>query len=259
MSAAARTIHLPSATALATVAQRLRAALAPWSAEWTIGGGSESSAPALEARALEHDSALDTPEFESVQTKAGMLWFRRNAADLTNLGRAVVGTALMPKGTWADESVADVVEHAWAARNRAIVSALLGAPPESSSSRGALPASVFEFGAGSVYFSCELLGLHVVADHSIWRSVPPSERARTARTKLTALDEAVRSPTARIDVVLGAVELDLSNVLDLRCGDVLRLPQRLDEGLSVLCEGQPLARGSLGERDGRVSVQLMNR
>jgi flagellar motor switch/type III secretory pathway protein FliN len=122
-----------------------------------------------------------------------------------------------------------------------------------------LPASLFEFGAGAVYFSCEQLGLYAIADHSIWRAVPPNDRARTARPKLTPVDQAVKRPTARIDVVLGAVELDLSNMLDLRNGDVLRLPQRLDEGLSVLCEGQLLARGALGERDGRVSVQLISR
>jgi hypothetical protein len=257
MSATARTIHLPGATALAAIAQRARAGLASWAAEWTIGGAAAS--PTIEAASLEHDVALDTPEFESVRTPAGTLWCRRNIADLANFGRAVVGSASMPRGKWADEAVADIIEHAWSARNRALAAALLNSAPDGMAARGALPANLFELGAGSVHFSCELSGLHLVADHSIWRSAPPSERARNARTRLTTLDDAVRRPTARIEVVLGAIELDLSSVLDLRSGDVLRLPQRLNEGLSVLCEGQPLARGALGERDGRVCVQLTSR
>lgn len=258
MSTTARTIHLPGATALATVAERVRTALRPWLAEWTIGGA-DASSPAVDAKSLERDATLETAEFELVQTSAGTLWFRRTASDLASLGRAVVGAALMPRGAWADEDIADVVERAWVARNQAIAAALTGATPENPPSRGALPASLFELGSGSVYFYCDSLGLNLVADRSVWRSTPPSERARAVRAKPTPLDQAVRRPHARIDVVLGAVELDLSNVLDLRSGDVLRLPQRLDEGLSVLCEGQPFARGALGERAGRVCVQLIDR
>jgi flagellar motor switch protein FliM len=44
--------------------------------------------------------------------------------------------------------------------------------------------------------------------------------------------------------------------MDLRCGDVLRLPQRLDQGIAVLCEGKMLAHALLGETQGRKSVQL---
>jgi hypothetical protein len=258
MSAPVRAIQLPSATALSSVAQRLRAALAPWVSEWTLGGGTDSFAGlAVDARCVDDEAALRAAEFQTVRTKTGTLWIRRTAADAARLGRAVVGDAMMPRGSWADDWVADVIEHAWAARNRAIASALLEATPdEGTSPLGALPSGLFAFGAGSVYCSCDALGLHLVADQSIWRLLPPNERTPRARGRLTPIDEAARGAGLRIEVVLGTVELDLSKVLDLRCGDVLRLPQCLDEGLSILCEGHPVARAALGERRGRKCVQL---
>jgi Type III flagellar switch regulator (C-ring) FliN C-term len=258
MNAVVRTIQLPGATALAAIAQRLQAALSPWLSEWTPTGSVYAfGGLAVDARCVDGESALLAADFETAQTSAGTLWIRRSAADVARLGRAVVGDAMMPQGAWADDWVADVVEHAWTARNRAIASALLQAVPAVGPLPvGALPSSIFACGAGSVYLLCDPLGLHVVADHSIWRSMPPQERNPRARAKLMPLDAAAQHSTARIDVVLGAVELDVSKVLDLRRGDVLRLPQSLGEGLGVLCEGQLLARGVPGERHGRKCVQL---
>lgn len=258
MSAAVRAVHLPAATALAGIAQRLRAALAPWASEWTLRGSADAFGElSVDARSADGDLGSRATDFQPVGCRTGTLWIRRTAADIARLGRAVVGDAMMPRGSCADAWVADVVEHAWAARNRTIASALLQATPdEGTSPLVTLPSSLFAFGAGSVYCSCDALGLHLVADQSIWRSQPPNERTLRARGKLTPLDEAARRAGMRIEVVLGSVELEVPKVLDLRCGDVLRLPQSLDEGVSVLCEGRPVARATLGERRGRKCVQL---
>jgi hypothetical protein len=263
MSDAVRTIQLPSATALSTIVQRLRAALASWVCEWTLGGFADAFAgAAVNVRSVEAKHAPRTADFATVQTSAGSLWVRSSPADFARLGRCVVGDALMPLGSWADDWVADLVTRAWDARNCAIAAALLDAAPAADTSQvvpesvGAVPANLFAFGAGSVHLSCELLGLNAVADRSIWRSTPPQDRVRRAHGQLTPLEAAAQNATVRIDVVLGAVELDVLQLLDLRCGDVLRLPQSLDEGLGVHCEGHLLARGTPGERRGRKCVQL---
>ncbi len=65
------------------------------------------------------------------------------------------------------------------------------------------------------------------------------------------------SSRVRLVVTLGSAAIDVSTILDMRRGDVLRLSQRLDEGLAVTCAGQLVARALLGASEGRKSVQLI--
>jgi flagellar motor switch protein FliM len=77
--------------------------------------------------------------------------------------------------------------------------------------------------------------------------------------KQTALDQAAARARMRLDAMLGSVEVELPKLLDLRCGDVLRLPLRLDQRICVLCEGIPLAHAALGETQGRKGMQVIAR
>jgi hypothetical protein len=120
-----------------------------------------------------------------------------------------------------------------------------------------LPENLRDFGSGAVQLSCEALGLFAIADRAVWRSVPPSERAAVARPALTPVDRAASRAAVRLDVMLGSVEVELPKVLDLREGDILRLPQRLDQPLAVVCAGKPLAHAVLGEVHGRRGAQLV--
>jgi len=87
--------------------------------------------------------------------------------------------------------------------------------------------------------------------------LPPTERGTVQRRPaLIPLDRALRRGNAQLAVMLGSVEVELPKLMDLRCGDVLRLPQRLDREITVLCGGKVLARAALGERQGRKCVQL---
>lgn len=81
--------------------------------------------------------------------------------------------------------------------------------------------------------------------------------AASSLVTLTPLDRAVQRTRVALDIMLGSVEVELPKLLDLRCGDVLRLPQRLDQRIAVLCAGRPLARAVLGETQGRKCVQLL--
>lgn len=186
------------------------------------------------------------------------MWIRRSVTDYLNLGRCVVGPELMPRAICGDDWIAGVVDSAWDARNSALCSTLLGAPstvlraPEVE-----LPEALFAFGSGAVQLSCDILGLHAIADKAVWRALPVVPRAPAqSLPSLAPLDQATQRAVVRLDVVVGDVEVDLPNLLDLHCGDVLRLPQRLDEGMTVLLEGKPLARAVLGRMQDRMCVQV---
>ena len=260
MNAIERPIHLPGTAALDSLRQRAQAAFDAWAREWVSGrvaDGQRTAELSVCALAGERSHAH---EYEAVRSEAGCMWFRCSAADYLNFGSAVAGAELMPGSAYVDDWIADVIDCARNARNRALCSALLGTPVVNAlpPSLIALPANLFAFGSGAVQLSCDALGLHVIADSAIWRSVPPSERAPAhRRAKLMPLDRAARRAKAKLDVMLGSVEVELPKLLDLRCGDVLRLPQRLDQGIAVLCEGKPLARAALGETHGRKCVQMI--
>lgn len=255
-----RPIILPGAAALEWLRSRAQSALDAWAREWVVGYESRLGT-ALRVEAIDGAHRSDIREYEVARTDAGCMWFRVSRADRLDLSCAVVGHELMPRSACADDWIAGVVDGAWLALTRELTTALLlGAPVPSKwpPQLTALPAAALATGAGSVLISCESLGLHAVADSNLWRSVPPTQRDVTQRLPgLTAVDRAIRNARARLEVMLGSTEVELPKLVDLRCGDVLRLPQRLDQGLAVLCEGRPLAQASLGQAQGRVCVQIV--
>jgi len=258
---AARPIHLPGTAALALLRERAQAALGEWAREW-VSGQPACGNPVENLGLYSVTSAgrAHGDEYEAVGGDAGCIWVRRGVADITALGRAVVGAELWPGTGAADDWIADVVDQARAARDRALCSALFGTVVAglSPARSGELPGHLFAVGSGAVELSCELLGLNAIADAAVWRAVPPTERQQLrSLPRLAPLNVAVRRAGVRLEVVLGSVEVDLPQLLDLRCGDVLRLSQRLDLGITVLCEGKPLGRAALAQLQGRKCVQLL--
>jgi hypothetical protein len=256
-----RPIHFPGAAALNLIRERAYAALDVWAREWVRGWGVDAGRVAvLQVQADIDRTCAKGYEYEQVPGEAGCIWFRRGGSDRTRLGCAVVGPELMSAAEGADDWIDAVIDEATQARNRALCAALMGASTAglSPAQTTPLPESLFAVGSGVVELSCDALGLHAIADNAVWRGVPPIERTRRQlRPKLTPLDEATRRANARLDVRLGDVEIDLLELVELRSGDVLRLPQRLDRGISVLCEGMPLARATLGATHGRKCVQFL--
>ncbi len=259
MSASWRPIHLPTAAAHEWLRRRAHAALAGWAREWVSGFTPEDPRLAeLQVHAAGDFAGLEKYEYDGVDTGAGALWFRRGAPDRLACSRAVAGGELLPRSVCADEWVAGITAQAWKLRNRELAAALLGArEPEVFDSAAAPPGSLFAFGAGAVYLSCDAFGLHALADAAVWRPYTPRAPAHPRRPAPTALDRAASQARVGLAVMLGSVDIDLPKFLDLRRGDVLRLPQRLDQGLAVTCDGRPLARGLLGEHRGRKCVQII--
>lgn len=259
MSAAVRPIHVPGATARESLRQRAQAALDAWARDWVSGHASGAQAtPALHVCPVhEGDRSRDRERYDALCTQTGVIWFRCTHDDRFSFDTAVAGAGLLADCSYADEWIAGVTDDAWDARNHALCSALLGSPIRDAVTTPP-SAGLLAFGSGAVELSCAALGLHAIADSAVWRSVPPSERAAASSlVTLTPLDRAVQRARVALDIMLGSVEVELPKLLDLRCGDVLRLPQRLDQRIAVLCAGKPLARAVLGETQGRKCVQLL--
>jgi hypothetical protein len=260
MNAPVRPIHLAGARALAAIRGRAKSTLVDWSREWLSGGPVKLEQAELRIEGFDADAPRAASlEYTCVRSESGCVWFRRSAADRSDFGRSVLGPELMPRGSCADDWVAAAADQAWLALTRGLAASLIGplAAVDAELAPQALPEDLFAIGSGAIVLSCEPLGLHAIADRAIWRFVPPPERAAPALSAPAPLDRAGQSARARLDVMLGEVELELTRVLDLRCGDVLRLPQRLQQPLVVLCSGRPVARAVLGERDGHKAVQIV--
>jgi hypothetical protein len=249
-----RPIHLPGSSALSHVLQRARAVLADWTRDWV---NDEECLAALSIESAVADDLRRPGEFEGLRGARGQVWFRRDATDRTNFGLTVLGAGLMPRAAYADDWIEHVANHAWSIRNRILCEALVGAPQSASSSESSASLAILaRAGSGAIRLHCEPLGLHAIADSGVWSLVPPAERTATRDQALEPLDRAARHSSLRIEVMLGSVELELPKVMDLRRGDVLRFPARLDQPLTVSCEGTPFARALLGDADGRKSIQF---
>jgi hypothetical protein len=278
--ATVRPIHLPGTAAMESLRELATAALEYWAKEWISAESGEPSAGlargqppmlALRAQPLAGQPQSYAVRYRVMRAEGGRMWFQYSDAQRAQLGRALFGAQLMVDIERADRWIVEVIDRAWAARDRAVCAALLGAqsrsPRTSDPAAGAegtppelvsgLPAELFAFGSGAVQVSCDWLGLHAVADSSVWRAVPPVDRDRPHRLpKPVALEPALGRATARVEAILGNVEIELAQLLELRFGDVLRLPRRLDQPIAVFCEGKPLTSAALGARQGRKCVRL---
>lgn len=248
-----RPIHFPSATALESVRERVESALEGWAREWVL------DRPALAVSCSSVTMQAQSNDYELLFSAAGRIWFRRGQADREALIGAIAGFDATCEARITDSWMTAVIEQARETRDHAVLSALLGPSVTSRPSvPGELPADVFALGSGALQLSCEWLGLCAVVDSTVWKTIPPAETARQRTTQATPLGVAVRGAKAHLDVVLSSVELELSQLVDLHYGDVLRLPHRLDQALSVLCEGKPMALAVLGEKQARKCVQLQS-
>jgi flagellar motor switch/type III secretory pathway protein FliN len=257
MSAQTRAIHLPSASAREAVRVRIQEALRDWACRWVRGWHDRELLVVRLTCASEVAPRPEGVDFEAVSTPAGSLWLRRSRADCARMGEAVVGDRLMPGGLCADEWISQAVASAYEACQRELCRALLNVDATAVIlSPAPMPGSLFAFGSGAIHFACERLGVDAIIDGGVWRSVPPQRATTSPRPSLTPLQRAIHRSDARLEVLLGSVELELPKLADLRCGDLLRLPKRLSEELTVLCEGQPLAGAELGELLGQKSIRL---
>lgn len=258
MSAPARPIELVGTSVLQSLREAVAPELKAWAQDWLPGscGELELAATALEASQL--DTVSQVGPWECTATERGSVWF--NAAKLKQRRLAHVmlgGDAFAGAGPELDSWTQRLVAQALVAQRRALGAVLL-TPVVATSQwlEEALPRRLLRFGEGAIRLSCDRVGLEAVVDAPAWRELLGRAFSVPPRGGLTPLEAAACTGTVELGVVVGQVDVELAKVLDLRSGDVLRLPRRLDERLMVECDGRPLAEASLGERGGKLCMQL---
>jgi len=259
MSAAVRPIYFPSRAALDWVQQRAHGALETWAAHWLpVWMVHLSQMQGLKISAVSEPTERLRGGYQQLRSEAGCMWVRCVEGDRLSLGRAVLGAELMPHSSYADDWIVAAVARAWDARNHALCTALLGAVTSEHWPSDELPANLLDLGSGALQLSCAFLGLHAIIDSGVWRSVPSPIRAGAQSVpKPAPLEQAVRGVRVTLEALLGSVEIELAQLLDLTCGDVMRLPLQLGASIEVRCEGMHLVRAALGELHGHRSVRLL--
>jgi flagellar motor switch/type III secretory pathway protein FliN len=250
-----RPFLLAGDTARAVPRARAQAALDAWLMLWSRSG--ESRQVSVHSIGECAHCELDGAQYQVVTGARSTLYIRRDDDLASKLGQIVLGDALIDEMGGSGAWVTEIVDVAREACQRAVSEALTDAPPGRDFTwLDAPPSALFAPGSGALHIDCRPLGLHLYADAGVWRDALPNHARRSGT--LTGLSHAVRDSAARLEVRLGEVDMEIAKITDLRAGDVLRLPQPLQEGISVLCEGQRLASGLLGEMLGQKCVQLTN-
>ena len=250
-----RPIYVPGATALESLRERAWTALQSWGRDWIASWLADPA---------RHGNLRVTAPVRKEAGKSweqfGSMWFQCGLAETEQLVNAITGELTTGSGI-GDDWMRDLVDRAWRSRNEALSAALVshavaGAELQVTSE---LPSSLFEVGSGAVEIACRPLGLHAIADSAVWRTIaPPALAHRRSRARLVPLEAALGGGArTRLEVMLGAVEIELASLSDLRRGDVLNLQSRLDAGIDVLCQGQPMTQALLGAVHGRKCVRLL--
>jgi flagellar motor switch/type III secretory pathway protein FliN len=251
-----RPIYVPGATALESLQERAWTALQSWGRDWIAGWPADPTRlGSLRVTAPVRKEAGKSWE------QFGSMWFQCGLTESEQLANAITGELITGSGI-GDDWMRDLVDRAWRSRNEALSGALVSDTVAAAEVQvtSELPSSLFALGSGAVEIACRPLGLHAIADSSVWRTIaPPALAHQHSRPRVGPLEAALRArgTKVRLDVMLGAVEVELAGLSDLRRGDVLNLPSRLDGGIEVLCEGQPLAQAFLGAVRGRKCVRLL--
>jgi Type III flagellar switch regulator (C-ring) FliN C-term len=259
VTASVRAIRLVGAPVLPVLHEIAATALASWAEEWLACAAPDAMSD-LAVAAVEPADAPVTGPASHWAGGQGELWFDESSDNERRFGLAVAGSALLDDAAGVDDWVAAALVRAKAERNRALCGALTGVAIKPAAARpvARLPSALFALGSGAIRIRCLRIGLDVVTDAEVaLRAQAPSpSSSRSPLPRLTPLEGVAASTTTRLVASLGTLDLDVSTTLDLRCGDVLRLPRRLDEGIDVTCGGVPVSRAQLGELDGRKGIQL---
>lgn len=119
---------------------------------------------------------------------------------------------------------------------------------------------------GGVLVSVPALGIHWLLAPALYRAWLPARDIKAQPLAAPVggqLAEVLKPGALSLELGIGHVDIAVTDLLELRVGDVVRFPTRLDEALPVVVpkpDGQrdELMRGRLGHRDGRLAVQVVS-
>lgn len=250
MNTAVRPLVLPGQHALDSLAERLTHALGTWIERWS---SQAAAALAVDATAAEK---LPTGAMLEIIGNSGRLWRSATTDDRLALQRAVFGEQTQASDVASDPWALCLLEDATVDLDHCLAECLVGGFISTVARNP--PTDLLAFGAGTIRLTCPHLGLDLLADASAFQHVPPRPRAKNEPrpVSLTPLLSRARQAMVPITVEIGRIELDLARLLDLQPGDVLRLPTRLTDALTLSIEGHEIAKAALGHLGNHRAVQL---
>lgn len=119
---------------------------------------------------------------------------------------------------------------------------------------------------GGVLASVPALGIHWLLSPALYRAWLPAGDAKAQPLPAPIagkLAEVLKPGALSLELGIGHVDIAVTDLLELRVGDVVRFPTRLDEPLPLVApkaDGQrdELMRARLGHREGRLAVQVVS-
>ena len=272
---AARPLRWWSASALTTLSQRLQVPLRDWCDRWELTLDGVELSPAQDAS---HDAPL-TWQCWLGQAATGMPWVWTASPDLaapagdiagnqgasgtsgaptSTLGRVLFARA--PEGSiaraTAELAAQDLGDELSRRFGHAVsVAAQHAVAPKTGVWQGAVVARLALRGAESASVWLTVDGDSVAM---LLRDLPrkTAEPLPPVRVPVTT---AIAARTTALRVELSPVVVDLGTLVSLRVGDVLTLPQRLEQPLQLRAPGDPrlVCLGYLGARDGHRAIELL--
>ncbi|HEX8611924.1 MAG TPA: FliM/FliN family flagellar motor switch protein [Telluria sp.] len=249
--------RLLGASTLAALEQRCNAMLDAWAGAWGI----ERSACSLEcARAWETD-ALRPGQWQRHHAQAEQaVWIGWP----DELARALQGRMFPPDqrhapvAARAPSLAAEAAAEACAALADALAAAAAPGVSAPADSGAAAPAArLFRRGSGAVTVVLRVAeqSMLCVLNHACLDLPAPDKLAVPVRTDLRGV---LGHMPVTLSVSLGKVEVDVSHLLTLAVGDVIRLESHVDQPVTVNGpDGQALFGGHLGSADGAIVVEAV--
>lgn len=233
-----------------------------WCADWLPAGGTEANgAPAIWLSDREAETAF-VPEDRT------LLWSFSDATVVTPGYTAIHAITRAMFGTDAVRDVPGMADGAARAAWTDWLRRLAASPvPEGSELQEVAPplgSTAAKPWSGALWLRWRWCGgsWHLAISHEVvaaWagaESTKPAAPVSVAPSP-TRLDQALAHERITLRTVLGGAELNLGQLQSLRVGDVVPLEHRLDAPLDVVTdEGAVLCEGWLGQRQGRVAVEM---
>lgn len=269
---AARALRWWSTSALTTLSQRLQVPLRDWCARW------ELTLEALELSPAQ-DASQDWPRAWQGwlgHASTGMPWIwaaspdvATNAIDITaNRGTSGAPTLTLGRVLFVDApegSVARAIAELAAQELGDELSRRFGHAVSVATQHAVAPKVGVWQGAVAVR-----LTLRAAESATVWLMVDgdsvtallrdlPRKTAAPLPPVRIPIAAAIAARTTALGVELAPVVVDLGTLQSLRVGDVLTLPQRLEQPLQLRAPGDPrlVCLGYLGARDGHRAIELL--
>ncbi|MDM5179184.1 FliM/FliN family flagellar motor C-terminal domain-containing protein [Massilia sp. DJPM01] len=248
---------LLGASTLAALEQRCNAMLDAWAGAW----GVERSACALDCARAWDTTALRPGQWQRHYAQAEQaVWIGWP----DQLARALQARMFAPDQRHAPDApggaslAAQSAAEACAALADALAAAAApGVRAPADSGTAAPPARLFRSASGAVMVALRIAeqSMLCVLNHACLDLPAPQKLALPARTDLRGV---LGYMPVTLSVSLGQVEVDVSQLLTLAVGDVIRLDSHVDQPVTVTGpDGQALFGAHLGSADGTIVVEAV--